>query len=380
MDNFKKAIAALTAITTIATSAMSIASTTLSASATNAQISFVNGDIDGNGSVSISDWMCIVRYLSGVYTLSNEQATKADVNNDGVIDYKDSNIISDYVVGSKKPTTVKRNVLTVPKYEKRAYSCFDCLDSNKKVDAYEFDGLTEVTNNFSARAATYNPSHRADSQNKSVVEVSSSYGKFTGVVVGDNTILTTARAVCTAKGKTPKTRDIKFASSINISVYEDYSGCVLSEIPVNYIHVPDKFLGSETSEYNYVLLEVVEDLSDYKNLELGIATDEFINEKPVIELSGFINSERWINYSGIQSIASDVYGSSSTHISSLSSDIGGQSSGGCEKGGVALYSDDTTAIGIMTYTNHKNNSYFVHSIRIDPSILQFVKQNGHHQF
>lgn len=54
MDNLKKAVAALTAITTIATSAMSIASTTLSASAATTSLYLTSSQLTQNETVKVS--------------------------------------------------------------------------------------------------------------------------------------------------------------------------------------------------------------------------------------------------------------------------------------------------------------------------------------
>ena len=109
MNNFKKTIAALTAITTIATSAMSIAGTTLSVSAATTSL----GDINEDGAVDYKDAALNLKYYAAALSnkksgdeslfasckdlgMTDEKIKAMDVNGDGRIDSRDSIAIIEY--------------------------------------------------------------------------------------------------------------------------------------------------------------------------------------------------------------------------------------------------------------------------------------------
>ncbi len=56
------------------------------------------GDVNGDGTISMSDTVALGRFLSGTYALSDP--TVADVDDNGIIDVTDQNILSGYLVGA----------------------------------------------------------------------------------------------------------------------------------------------------------------------------------------------------------------------------------------------------------------------------------------
>lgn len=58
------------------------------------------GDIDGNGSISLSDTKILNNYLLGAITLTENQGLAADVNNDGILSILDKVKLQQYLNGT----------------------------------------------------------------------------------------------------------------------------------------------------------------------------------------------------------------------------------------------------------------------------------------
>lgn len=58
------------------------------------------GDIDGNGSISLSDTKILNNYLLGAITLTENQGLAADVNNDGILSISDRVKLQQYLNGT----------------------------------------------------------------------------------------------------------------------------------------------------------------------------------------------------------------------------------------------------------------------------------------
>ena len=59
---------------------------------------YFDGDVNGDGKISISDYTLVRLHCEGIKSLTEEQIEYADVNNDGKIDYKDYDIIRDIIL------------------------------------------------------------------------------------------------------------------------------------------------------------------------------------------------------------------------------------------------------------------------------------------
>lgn len=57
------------------------------------------GDIDNNGTVTISDYTIVRLYNLGQKTLTQEEFFRADVNQDGVVNSIDEDMIKAYILG-----------------------------------------------------------------------------------------------------------------------------------------------------------------------------------------------------------------------------------------------------------------------------------------
>lgn len=88
----------------------------------------VTGDLNGDGVIDDKDSDLLDRYLSGKIQLTEEQKKLADTNGDGVVDEKDNDILNQYING---------DITEFPKDDKGGFI-------NRNV-SYEYDKLGRVT-------------------------------------------------------------------------------------------------------------------------------------------------------------------------------------------------------------------------------------------
>ena len=142
------------------------------------------------------------------------------------------------------------------------------------------------------------------------------------------------------------------------------------------VHVPTLYVNGSYSDYNpydYALIKVNEDLSDYAIFNLGIMNDNFINKQTAVSVTGFpkkVNNQEVHNvmYTGTgfirQSDDNELY----YDIDTFGGNSGGPIYITSTFQGKAYY----TVIGIHAYGDA--NSYNG-GARITTNLLQFYKNN-----
>jgi hypothetical protein len=56
------------------------------------------GDVNGDGSATISDYTLIRMHYLGLNLLTGAQLARADVNEDGIVDETDGDLVRDYIL------------------------------------------------------------------------------------------------------------------------------------------------------------------------------------------------------------------------------------------------------------------------------------------
>lgn len=372
MSNYKKAVAALTAIISMA----SLDVGTISASA--ASITYKPGDVNGDGYIVASDIVMVEDFINGKRTLTSAQLTRADANHDYIIDEKDVLLIQKYIEGKETSYKTTSEKLSIPENSTRTYDKYTYSPgggSNKTT--YSLSRLTTTSKSVSSLSLTsYRPEGRIDAENADIVQIETDNGTFSGIVVGDHTIATTAEAVYDSDEEDLRT-------NISINVYKNSNATpVKSNISPQYIHIPKEYITNKTSSLNYALIEVDESIDDYGIWSFGITTDEFKASSPVIEVSGFKNNVREISYANIKSantIHTDSY-SKNNILECNTNDMGYAFSSGTRLGGVAK-TLDSTALGITSeFAGYNDDGTTISDsttsiIKITPTLAQFYKNN-----
>ncbi len=65
------------------------------------------GDVDGNGSCDMRDYMMVKRYILGTFELTADEATRADADGNGKLETVDYMMIKRYILGTYTPETAK---------------------------------------------------------------------------------------------------------------------------------------------------------------------------------------------------------------------------------------------------------------------------------
>ncbi len=178
------------------------------------------------------------------------------------------------------------------------YMYFD--SSTNKRDSYPLD-LLSVDNNVNTRGGSV-PENRVPDSDTSVVQLSHIYNNTpeygTGFIIGSHLIATCAHVVYDRSNHKFFAQDqiyniiIKDENSNTIKTISSNSSKMQFHVPLNYdnLTIPDAI-----DSYDYALIYVEEDLSQYGIFEIGVVTNDFLNNHCEITTSGF---PAQINYGG----------------------------------------------------------------------------------
>lgn len=237
------------------------------------------GDLNGDGRINTTDLLILNKYLQGVCDITRYGA--ADLDYDGAVTTADLAILNKYIMGitSTLPTTV--NNINIPSMDSRSYIMHDYQTNsnsyyylNGNVDVFSDDGISTYAGNID---------DRVPATDTSVVRVLSSLGVGTGFIVAPNVIATAAHCVYDR-------RTGMFVNNLKIEirggVYPNASGEV-PKFQVIEAHIPVNYYSNADNNYEYALLYVEEDLSEYGIFDLGLPSDEFMDSNTIVTTSGY---------------------------------------------------------------------------------------------
>lgn len=372
MNIFKKITAGIVA------GAMSVgmASTTVSANSTN----YLRGDIDGDGTVALTDLAYLANFLSGSKgSADNHMSQRLDVDMSGIIDILDQNMLSQIILGSITPNTIYYESTNngIPAQNTLYYQKFDAQTGGQIGSAYPLSPVSTIPNN-APKGIIGNDDRFVDYSNSGVVKLS--YTKNgnpylgTGFIVDDNLILTAAHCMYNATYN-------YVATNVTYTLY-NANGTVNAIHNAASYHVPSNYINSVSGNWDYALIVVNEDLSDYRTIDLGIARDKlksnitssiYLNyaSKLGIYVTGFAldNNSNITKYTGIGNLASPYLDDKSIFYNT---DTDGGESGGPVY--VKTANGQIIAIGIH---NGAGTSTYNIGRRIDTDILHFVYNNSY---
>ena len=156
----------------------------------------------------------------------------------------------------------------------RQYYVYDAK-TGEKIDEYYLDPVPSVNN---SRSVIGGDERTIDWTKSGVVKIITSTGAFgSGFVVGDHVIATAAHCVY----------DYGKAEKITKILLFDKNGKVTLEATPVESHVPYYYAKQGLETYDYALISVKEDLSDYACFDLGVPLDSFNNSNSVVTVTGF---------------------------------------------------------------------------------------------
>ena len=335
---------------------LSIGVMCLTAMPINASASeYVQGDINGDGSVTTQDLYCLSKFLSGnSRTSKGTVAERLDVNLDSIIDSQDIQYLKNHFLNSSNLKKVPSTYTTaLPAYEARNYYKYDANTGNK-LSSYTLNSNTipEIST-ASNRAIIGDDDRVLDTTLKGVVNI----GKNgTGFIIDKHTILTAAHCIYNMDSE-------KLETNLKIYICDGTANCDNATLTINpvQVHIPAKYANAMANygEYDYAILTVKEDLSNYICFDLGVARDNIKSANPSLYVTGFGGGTERTTAKG------NITGIDSGHITYNTDTIGGNS-------GSPAYIISNNKKIVVGIHNAAGNS----SIRITSEILQFVYNNS----
>lgn len=367
----KKAVALLAGVMT----AMSCGS--MMSSATD---KFLLGDANGDGVINITDSVRINQYILGGFVASGDELTRMDVNQDCVIDSTDVLMVQYMMADIISPVTVNKEAYKAPNYESRAYYRHDCNSSNaNNKTRYTLGNLPQtMSENEIAEYAT-RPDNR-DQENTNVVQLDLGGATGSGFIVAPHVVATAAHCVYD--------KDTGFIRNITVNIYnkdgEVSSNNLVHTSKAQYTHIPEQYLNninnSTVVNYDYALIYVEDDLSDYGIWSMGVSVDDFMNTGKFLTASGFtdINKEKYARYYSDGPVR--AYEKCYEEDKNLDYRISAESASYEGKSGEVLYYKSSydnrivsSVIGVVT--GDSVNVHYTWAVRMTPTLLQFYKQN-----
>lgn len=287
---------------------------------------YICGDVDADGRVSMLDVVNLGKYLAGKVELVDY--SRADTNADCIVDVIDETILNKYVVNniSSLPYIAYgggsqyANVGAQSVNEVASYTVFDAQTGQRK-SSYTL-GANPVVDN--SRGIIGIDSRYGDDSLSGVVKIlvkdttSNSYGWGSGFVVDEHTIATAAHCVYNHSQPTFQNSKAKIES---ILIFNNV-GNIEQVIDSSYeVHVPDTYISrrinrSEYRGYDYAMITVTDSLSSYANFNLGVMTDGMMYDSELLYCTGFphyVKSGNTYNFVNNVDVPSNPYDPENKH-------------------------------------------------------------------
>lgn len=341
--------------------------TPLNVQATNVQL--LIGDINGDGEIAMVDLAYLQNFLSGRKATANDyMSVRLDVNLDYVISKEDrvdlAQRLADNVIGN---ASVSLYDSEIPFSSAKSYNKINALTGSFE-KYYTLNALSSIQDESNGLISNYSEQVTPlnNDSNVPIVTISSSLGTYSGFIVGENEILTSAHCLY-------DTLNNVAATNVTYSIYEDSYNDLLASGNAECYHVPNMYINSTNRivGYDYAIIKVHENIGDYGVFDLGIIRKKanILNRKNII-IGGRISSD-YASNNHVPSVLRTYI--SRDKITDYAINYESYSLLCSEGGPILTYTSngERVAIGI-----HSDCNYRI-ARRIDSDILQFVYNNEH---
>ena len=350
----------------------------LNASATYASV--LLGDINGDNSVTGTDALWIQRYLAGEVTATQLQLTAMDINEDKVIDKTDIyDILYKISLGGNFPTVYKELYTTLDNSQITYYK-HDCSSTNpSQYTQYSISSVSSTPTLFNHNDQLRSPINigddELDNENIECVElimtdINDDVWHGSGIVVDDNVIATAAHCLY-ASGY--------FMKSVTVNIYDEDCSVLLDTFSADTLHVPSNYTSTYNLNYDYGLIYIDDDLSEYKT-DVGVMMDSFMSTGQTLITSGFTYYNSTIGYAR-------YYSAGAVELMNPFSNYRFQSAGiskGGKSGGMVYFESSSNPVSNITVNTKSNVGICTHKvtannhtrgIRLTTTVLRFLFQN-----
>lgn len=253
-----------------------IAAVTLATSVGMFQVSattYDNCDVNRDGVVNVTDLILLEKYLSGIFSVSNYN--QLDVNKSLTVDAVDSECIAAKLTGSYHQSTYFSRKTGLPvsypnvsgftsdssaaSTASRTYTKYNYRTA--QTETYTLTPTVETLNSgVNSLAIIDGSDSRYLAFSEEITGIVCLYGQGTGFIVGDHQIATAASCVYDRKKST--------WNNTMIFAY-DSNGVMSKQLNPVEIHVPNRYISSGAVAYDYALITVEDDLSQYIHFSLA---------------------------------------------------------------------------------------------------------------
>ncbi len=338
-------------------------------------------DANGDSIIDMSDAVYTMNYLNGNVNPTNVKSLDFDGN--GIISSMDTLKIQLYklqlISENLLPPSINESVSasnTTRNYWKHDYSNSNLYSKTSYSLTVKSDDNTVTAASDIEPYTIIPPDNMVRDYDTSVVRLNMpGIGHGTGFIVGDHVIATAAHCVY-GNGK---------FYNMTIDIVDENNNTAATFAP-SYVHIPSLY-ATNSFNYDYALIYVDEDLSEYGMFKMGVALDEYVNNNGSVIASGF-PGEYPDNYTGEYGIRFKAQGNlalSTQYKLYYDADTFGGNSGGpvyveegfTDKNGKLYETKTVVAIhtngfNITEYPNGKNSG-----TRITPDILKFFYNNSY---
>ena len=350
----------ITAVAVAGAMSLGMATTFVGANSTN----YLRGDIDGDGTVAITDLAYLANFLSGNKgSADSRMSQRLDVDMSGIIDILDQNMLSQIILGSITPDTINYESSNngIPNQNTLYYQKFNAQTGVQIGNAYPLSPVSTIPN-YAPKGIIGTDDRFVDYSNSGVVKITTSSGQGSGFIVDDNLILTAAHVVYDK-------------TNISYTLF-NVNGTAIATYSAASYHVPSNYISSDQINYDYALIVVNQDLSDYRTINLGVARDKlkdntassvYLNyaSKLGIYVPGYVSNT---GYTGIGNLANNYL--TNTLVQYNTDTVPGESGSPVY---VKTSSGDMIAIGVHKGVGVSNQ--FNRGKRIDTDVIHFVYNN-----
>lgn len=341
----------------------------------------IYGDVNNSGTVDVSDVVVLCRYITGDYLTSNVNMKYADVDQNTVLDTDDANIILKYIAHSissmpysESGSTFICNSYSVPSDEAREYVKYDCSTGNDST--YWLSPPSALSSALDPLRSGNIDDRVLDSSTNAQCIVYLSYKKSngspyraSGFIIDDHIIATCGHALYDGTA---------FSTDFTIKVYNAAGTSVIATYNADELHIPYSYYNDQTTfDYDYGLIYVDEDLSQYGTIALGLPTNCFKNTGQTVYISGFPSSVNGNSTSYRYVGSGDILSTSDNIVLNTEAYVSPGDSGG------PIYLDYTlcgdtfrSAIGICDYyVTGINTPRYSGGVRMTLPVLRFFMKN-----
>lgn len=254
----------------------------------------IYNDPNGDGDIELNDNVLITQYLGGTVDVTNLE--RLDFDNNKIISKADAYEVQLYKLGLLNPGTI--NLPSSETFGGSSYAYYHVFSAstgnqltNKSYMLYNFSPVPNSITDPEVPDTVIGSDSRVPNWDRTGVVklMTSSYYAGSGFVVAPHIIATAAHCVYNYNNLSYESGRVISGIKLfnNLGVNTLTATPVECHVPYSYINSINSNPGQQTNEFDYALITVEEDLSDYMCFDLGVALNAASVNHVAITNAGF---------------------------------------------------------------------------------------------